>query len=149
MAERYTAIPSIKDLIDGFSKKPYDYKISNIPTRTEIKKLRKAVYTNLSLIPCVIATTITVNCGWAWMIQSDNDWTEMHADHQSHNPPPIAPPSPGGTLAPPVFPASLPARPTTPNPGTFEITSTWSKKEQARQEEFYIKISISVNIKST
>ena len=60
-------ILSIKDLIDGFSEKPSDYKISNIPIRTEIKKLRKAVYANLSLIPFVIATTLTGNCGWAWM----------------------------------------------------------------------------------
>ena len=56
-------ILSIKDLRDGFSKNPYDYNISNIPTRTEIKKLCKAVYANLYLIPCVIVTTITVNCG--------------------------------------------------------------------------------------
>ena len=61
----------------------------------------------------------------------------MHADHQAHNPPPIAPPIPGGTIYPPALTAPLPARPTTPNPGTFEITSTWSKKEQSHQKEFY------------
>ena len=61
-------IPFIKDLIDGFSEKPSDYKISNIPIRTEIKKLCKAFYANLSLIPCVISTTITGNCGWDWML---------------------------------------------------------------------------------
>ena len=65
-------ILSIKDLIDGFSEKPSYSKISNIPIRTEIKKLRKAVYANLFLIPCFIATTLTGKCGWAWMIQSDN-----------------------------------------------------------------------------
>ena len=58
-------ILSIKDLIYGFLEKTSDYKISNIPIRTEIKKLCKAVYANLSLIPCVIATTLTGNCGWA------------------------------------------------------------------------------------
>ena len=63
----------------------------------------------------------------------------MHADHQDKNPPPISPPSPGGTIYPPALPAPLPARPTTPNLGKFEITSTWSKKEQARQKEFYSK----------
>ena len=67
-------------------------------------------------------------------LRDGNDWTEMHADHQAQNPPPIAPPSPGGTLAPPFPPAPLPARPTTPNNGTFEITLTWTEKEQARQK---------------
>ena len=118
-------------------KKPSDYKISTISTRTKIKKLRKAVYANLYLIPCLIATKITVNCGWAWMIQNDNDLTKMHADHQDQNTPPIIPPSPNGTIYPPALPAPLPARPITLNPGTFEITSTWSKKEQAHQKEFY------------
>ena len=61
----------------------------------------------------------------------------MHADHQAQNPLLLAPPSPGGTFAPPVLPAPLPGRPTTPNPGTFEITLTWTEKEQAHNKEFY------------
>ena len=61
----------------------------------------------------------------------------MHADPQAQNLPPIARLRPGGTIYHPALPAPVPARPTTPNTGTFEINSTWSENEQACQNEFY------------
>ena len=108
--------PTITALRESFTVKPSTYKVSAEPTQHEIKRLRKSVHANLRDTVCLIPGTDTT--GWLWLIQTPDEWNDMHTTRDPN--------------------ANVPAFPTITNPGIFTVDDAWTDKALARKKEEYL-----------
>ena len=67
--------PIVADIRDSFETKPSQCMVSSHPTRAEVKKLRKAIKTNLKRLPCVPPGT--EETGWSWIPMSTAQWDAL------------------------------------------------------------------------
>jgi len=116
-------VPSISEIRKTFTKKPGSYKVSLDPTYFEIRKLRKAIASNLKEITCLQPGADTT--GWLWILLDPLEWQDLLMSQR-------------GILATDASAiAALPALPTPAFPGLFTIDDAWTDKRITKESEEY------------
>ena len=122
------SVPSVPTIRDSFETKPSECMISAHPTREEVKRLKKAVKTNLRRLPCIIPGT--GKTGWAWILLTEADWDTMQQDLQ---PTPSQASNDDDDDDNDSNP-KLPEFPNITNPGMFTPEDKLTEKQHARAE---------------
>ena len=108
------AIPSVKDIREGFKHKASSLKIESKPSRLSIRQLRLKLRANLRAIPCLLADIL--GYGWEFLLMTDDDWILAHHTKEGTDP----------DDATAAINAIIPPMPIIENPGYFVVKTTWT-----------------------
>ena len=78
------AVPTVKDIRDGFKHKAPSLKINSKSSRLSIYQLRLKLRANLRAIPCLLADIL--GYGWEFLLMTEDDWILAHHTKEGMDP---------------------------------------------------------------